>query len=91
VQGAGLRLTGRTDRITSGRSRLFRRCNPSLIGAFPFTMSAWLWLLLAALLVLPVLLRTLADDTPRNEITHDHNDDQEGGRDPGPDVLPIAA
>lgn len=29
-------------------------------------MSVWLWLMLAALLVLPVLLRAYAEDEPRN-------------------------
>lgn len=32
-----------------------------------FVMSAWLWLFLVALLVLPVLLRFYAEDGPRSD------------------------
>jgi hypothetical protein len=42
-------------------------------------MPSWpLWLLLAALLVLPVLLRLYAGDDPRNEITDEQSPDDPG-------------
>lgn len=47
------------------------------------------WLIAAAVLVvLPVLLRLYADDTPRSDDPPDTGEDE---RDPGPAVLPIAA
>ena len=49
-------------------------------------MSAWLWLLLAALLVLPVILRFCAEDNhPRND------DPPDSGEDPGPAALRATA
>jgi hypothetical protein len=50
-------------------------------------MSWLLWLLLAALLVLPVFLRIFADDHPKNEEPESTEDD----RDPGPSAVPVAA
>ena len=51
-------------------------------------MSVWLWLMLAALLVLPVLLRTYAGDEPRN----DAGDDLAAGpEDEEPDGMLAAA
>ena len=46
-----------------------------------------LWLILAALLVLPVLLRFYADDSPRQDDPPDTGEDH----DPGPAVVPLAA
>jgi hypothetical protein len=58
-------------------------------------MSWLLWLILAALLVLPVLLRLrVGDEGPDNAITHESGDDQEDGRgegDAGPAGLLAAA
>jgi hypothetical protein len=52
-------------------------------------MPSWiLWLLLAALLTLPVLLRVYVGDEPRNEITHESGDDED---DPGAGIVPMAA
>jgi hypothetical protein len=59
-------------------------------------MSAWLWLLLAALIVLPVVLRLYAGDEPDNSIVSGTEDELEaghGGEDEKPprDVLRLAA
>ena len=48
-----------------------------------------LWLILAALVVLPVLLRFYADDSPRQDEPPDTADEDD--RDPGLTALPIAA
>ena len=51
-------------------------------------MSVWLWLMLAALLVLPVLLRLhVGDDGPDNAITHESGEPL----DEDPDALAAAA
>ena len=50
-------------------------------------MSAWLWLLLAAVVVLPVFAAFIEDRPPRNEIAHEQGDDE----DPGPAVVHAAA
>ena len=50
-------------------------------------MSVWLWLMLAALLVLPVLLRVHAGDEPDNAITHESGGTPE---DEEPDMLAAA-
>ena len=47
-------------------------------------MSVWLWLMLAALLVLPVLLRAYADDEPRNDTGAELAAGPEGGE---PDAM----
>jgi hypothetical protein len=50
-------------------------------------MSVWLWLMLAALLVLPVLLRSIEDD-PRNGTGDDLTDRSD---EDDPDALVAAA
>lgn len=57
-------------------------------------MSWLLWLLLAALLILPVLLRLYVGEEPANAITHEQPapDDGEGpDAGPGPALLRAAA
>lgn len=54
-------------------------------------LSAWPWLMLAALLLLPVVLRFRVREEPDNAITHeqDGSQDEDGGR-RDPDLLAAA-
>lgn len=88
---------GRTTRPAAHAGRI--PCRP--FGRFPLPsqpsdrccpmLSAWPWLMLAALLLLPVVLRFRVREEPDNAITHeqDGSQDEDGGR-RDPDLLAAA-